>query len=93
MRSDFRSGLDNSENSNDRTHWYRRRGCKGVQAHPQNFQFCENPQNHLNPGKICGNLCKMCEYIPKIPVCASILKKWHPKLKRRHFFHLGEGGA
>ena len=50
-------------------------GIQGGQAHPQNFWFGENP------GKICGNLGKMCEHLRKIALCALILQKWHPKSK------------
>jgi len=41
----------------------------GMQAHPHNFSFSENP------GKICGNLGKMCEYLRELVVCALILQK------------------
>jgi len=44
-------------------------GVQGVQAHPQNFWFGENP------GKICGNLGKMCEYLHKLAVYALIFQK------------------
>jgi len=39
-------------------------GVKGVQAHPQKFWFGENP------GKICGNLDKICESLCKNAWCA-----------------------
>jgi len=51
-------------------------GVQGVQAHPQNFWFGENPGKITwNPGKICGNLGKMPEYLRKIAVYALILQK------------------
>jgi len=39
---------------------------QGVQTHPQNFWFGENP------GRICGNLGKICEKVRKIVVCALL---------------------
>jgi len=48
----------------------------GLQAHLQKFWFGENP------GKICGNLDKMCEKLRKIALCALILQKWHLKCRR-----------
>jgi len=44
----------------------------------------------LNPGKICGNLGKMCENLHKIVWCA-LIKKWRPKWKCRHFFSVKLG--
>ena len=49
-------------------------GVQGVQTHPQSFWYGKNP------GKIWGNLCKICVNLRQIAVCALILQKWHPKI-------------
>ena len=54
--------------------WCRRRGCKRT---TQNLWFGENP------GKICGNLGKLCENVRRIAVCALKFQKWHPESKCR----------